>query len=673
MKYTYKIHGLDCVNCAKRIEDKLNENKNFKNVVINFSTSKITYETDITNSLKVINELIQEIEPDTKVLENEEKVREYNLFILIIALIFGIIGCYVKFSLSIVFILISYILLLYKPFLNAIKLLFKSKTINENMLITISCIGAFFIDKTFEGIMVSTLYLLGKILEEKAINKTRNSISNLLSIKQDYANLKENNKLKKVSVESIKINDILCVKKGERVPVDGIIIDSSSKFDTSTITGESESVVLSKNDKVLSGYINKGNVILIKATSLYQDSTVSKIIDLVENASSKKASLETRVNKLSKFYTPGVLIIAFLVLIFLPIISNVSYQESFYRALTFLVISCPCAILISIPLSYFTGIGVASLNGILIKGSNYLANFGLIDGIIFDKTGTLTNGSFMVKKIDIKDNNYSYLDIVKILRHGEYYSNHPISKAIMSLSNEEINIQDIKDYKEVLGMGITFKYKNKLIKIGNKECCNNCLIDSSIHLNIDSKHIASIYIDDGIKDETLEVINFLKNNGIKTYMFTGDKKENALVIANKLNIDKTYYEMLPTTKYKEYEKLEKKHELIAFVGDGINDAPVIKRSSIGISMGNLGSDIAISSSDIVITNDDLRKIPLGIKISKYTNLIIKENLIFAISVKLLILILSIFGLTSMWFAVFADTGTTVLTILNSLRIMIKFK
>lgn len=673
MKYTYKIIGLDCVNCAKKIEDTLNKNKDFKNVIINFSTSKITYETNISNSLKIVNEIISKIEPNAKILEDEEKIREYHISILIISTILGIIGCYTKHFLSNILIYISYILLLYKPFISAIKLLIKSKTINENMLVTISCVGALLIDKKFEGIMVAALYLLGKILEEKAINKTRNSVSNLINIKQEYANLKTNNKLKKVLVNEIKVDDILCVKKGERVPVDGVIVEGITKFSTSDLTGESELLEGVVGTKILSGFINTGDIILMQATSIYQDSTIAKILDLVENAGNKKATLETTVSKLSKFYTPSVLILSILVFIFLPIITNLTYIESMYRALTFLVIACPCAILISIPLSYFTGIGVASKKGILIKGSNYLDNLNYIDKIIFDKTGTLTTGKFQVEKIDIIDKKYTYDEIIKILRLGESYSNHPIAKSIISLSNEEIDNKEVLDYKEIEGQGISFKYKNNLIKIGNKNICSNCKLDSSIHLNINSNHVASIYIDDGIKKNTNEVISKLKKMGIKCYMFTGDKKENALLIAKKINIDKVYYEMLPTSKYEEYEKLEKKSHVLAFVGDGINDSPVIKRANIGISMGSMGSDAAILASDIVIMNDDLDKILLSIKISKYTNLIIKENLIFSISIKVLILILSIFGLSSMWFAVFADTGVTVLTILNSLRIMLKFK
>ena len=673
MKYTYKIVGLDCPNCAKKIEDNLNKHKDFKNVSVNFATLKITYETSINDSFKIVNQVIKEIEPSAKIIENDIKIKEYYISILIVALVLGIIGCYTNTFFSKVFIYISYILLLYKPFLKAIKMLIKSKTINENMLITISCVGAFLVGEVFEGVMVASLYMLGKILEEKAINKTRNSISDLLSIKQDYANLKKGDKFLKVDVEKIEVDDILCVKKGEKVPVDGIIIDGNTKLDTSNLTGESLPLEASCDSKVLSGFVNLGDVILIKATSKFSDSTVAKMLELVENTGDKKANLETTVSKLSKIYTPTVLILAILVSIFLPIFSNLTYQESIYRALTFLVIACPCAIAISIPLSYFTGIGVSSKNGILIKGSNYLDNLSKIDKIIFDKTGTLTTGSFEVLKIDVLDKNYTYSEIVNLLRTGESLSNHPIAKSIMKLSNDKVDNSKVLDYKEISGVGISFKYDNKKIEIGNKKICSLEKLDASLYLVIDSSVVALIHIDDGIKENANDVINKLHEFNIKTYMFTGDKKEIANHIASKLKIDKVYSEMLPTDKYQEYEKLEKKSKLLAFVGDGVNDSPVIKRASIGISMGTLGSDAAILASDVVIMNDDLEKIITGIKISKYTNLIIKENLIFAIGIKVSILLLSIFGLSTMWFAVFADTGVTVLTILNSLRIMFKFK
>ena len=673
-KYRYKILNLDCANCAREIEEYLNKDKYLNNVVVNFNTKKISFESDKEFSLKEINDLVKKIEPDANVTnENEVKqTKEYHYEILICAIILSVIGMYINLPSIIneILILIAYILLLYKPLLNSIKLLIKSKTINENLLIVISCVGAYLIGDKMEGLMVVALYILGKILEEKAINNTRREVRDLLDIKQDYANKLIDKEIKKINVEDIKVNDILVVKKGEKVPVDGVVIKGTTYLNTSIITGESELCKVEKNDLILSGSINEGDVINIKATTLFVDSTVSKILLLVEEATDKKAKTENIVSKMSKIYTPIILILAIIVFILLPLFTNLTYSESLYRALTFLVISCPCAIAISVPLSYFTGIGVASKNGILIKGSNYLDNLCYLNKIIFDKTGTLTNGTFKVNDVKIFDKSYKKEEIIDILRMGEANSNHPIASSIMKLSNKKIDTKKIKNYKETSGKGISFEIDNKKITIGNKLSCN-CDNITDIHLNINGKHIASINISDGIKENVIESINDLKNMNIKTYMFTGDKLEVAKEIGNKLNIDEVKANMLPDDKYNELEKVSK-NSMVAFVGDGINDAPVLKRASIGISMGSIGSNAAIEASDIIIMNDDIKKIPLSINISKFTNFIIKENLIFAIGVKIIILLLSVFGITTMWFAVFADTGVTLITILNTLRIL-KYK
>ena len=670
-KYKYNINKLDCANCAREVEESLNNNELFKNVVVNFSTSKLSYESEHEFTIKELNDLIQKIEPDASVSsENIEVKKEYHLSILVIAVLICLLGYFLNIPsiYKTILYVISYTLLLYRTFINAIKLLIKSKTINENFLITISCIGAFLIGDVMEGMMVIVLYMVGKILEEKAINNSRKSIKDLIDIKEPFANKKDNKSIKKVAVEDININDVLVIKKGEKVPVDGIITNGKTLLDTSMLTGEAELVEKNINDQVLSGCINMGDAIEIKATSIFLDSTVAKILDLLESATDKKTKTETIVSKFSKVYTPIILILAILLVIVLPIF-NVSLIDSIYRGLTFLVISCPCAIAISVPLSYFTGIGVASSNGILIKGSNYLDALSLTKNIIFDKTGTLTNGTFNVTKIDILDKSYSKEEVIAILAKGESYSNHPIAKSILKLTDDKIDNKDIKNYKEIDGKGITFELNGKKISIGNKNLCN-CEEDAILHLNIDSKHIASISINDGIKDSAKETIDELKKLNIKTYMFTGDKKEIALNIGNKLDIEETKYEMLPTDKFEQFEKISNSGITI-FVGDGINDAPVLKRADIGISMGGVGTDSAIEASDIVLMNDDLDKILKVINISKITKHIIKQNLFFAILVKVIILLLSVFGLANMWLAVFADTGVTLLTILNTLRIMKK--
>lgn len=673
-KYKYNINNLDCANCARKIEEILNKNKELKNAIVNFNTSKISYEAERKFSIKELNDIIKTVEPDACVTKEENKTKkEFHLSILIIALAIGLFGYFMRLNNTVKMILyiVAYTLLLYRTGINAVKLLFKNKTINENMLITISCIGALAIGEVVEGMLVIALYTIGKILEEKAVNNSRKSIKDLIDIKQPYANLKQTDEIKKVDVEEIKINDILVVKKGEKIPVDGIVITGETMLDTSALTGESELMQIKEGDQVLSGSMNMGEIIEIKATQIAENSTVSKILELLEDATDKKTKTETIVSKISKIYTPIVIILAFLIVICLPIIFNIPMLEAIHRGLTFLVISCPCAIAISVPLSYFTGIGVASKKGILIKGSNYLDALDNTKNIVFDKTGTLTNGAFTVTNIEIFDKDYTENQIIDILIKGESFSNHPIAKSIMNLKNEKVNNDDVKNYQEIEGKGISFELNDKKISIGNKLICN-CEEDAILHLNIDEKHIASIFINDGIKNGAKETIEELKKQKIKTFMFTGDKKETALNIGKKLNIDEIKYEMLPTDKFEEFEKVSSKNELTIFVGDGINDAPVLKRADIGISMGGVGTDSAIEASDIVLMSDDLKKIPVAIQISKYTKNIIRQNLVFSISMKIIILLLSVLGFANMWLAVFADTGLTLLTILNTLRIMKRF-
>lgn len=676
-KYKYNINNLDCANCAREVLESLNENKDFKNVIVNFNTKKLIYESDKEFTLPELNKLVKEVEPDAFITDEEVNIKkEYHFSILVVGVIIGLIGYFVKMPIYLKWILyvISYSMLLYRCIINSLKLLIKSKTINENLLITVSCLGALALKNVLEGIMVITLYSIGKILEEKAINNSRNSIKDLMDLTDKTVNIKVGKEIKNILVEDVKVGDILLVKKGEKIGVDGIIKSGASSIDSSMLTGESEPVFIKEGDKVLSGSINLGDVILVRATSTFEDSTVSKILEMLESATDKKTKTETIVSKGSKIYTPVVLVLSILVMIVLPLF-GVNLSSSIYRGLTFLVISCPCAIAISVPLSYFTGIGVCSKNGILVKGSNYLDSLSSAKNIIFDKTGTLTNGTFKVTSIDIKDeertNEYNKDDIMEILLMGESLSDHPIAKSIMSTSGKFVDNSRVENYKEISGKGITFVLDGKQVSIGNNKI-DECTETASIHMHINGKHVASIFINDGIKENTSSVIKSLQKNDIKTYMFTGDKKDVALEIGGMLGIDEIKYEMLPTDKFKAYESVEKSG-LTIFVGDGINDAPVLKRSSVGISMGSVGSDQAIEASDIVILNDDLEKIPLGISISKYTKHIIKENLIFAIGIKAIILVLSVLGLASMWLAVFADTGVTLLTILNTLRIIKKFK
>ena len=671
MKYKFNIKNLDCANCAREVEKSLNEDKKINKAVVNFNTSTITVETDVDDAFSYVKEIVAMIEPDA--ILSEEKIESDNnkdVYRLLIGAVIGILGIAIKISpINMILIVIAYIILIYKTLLTALKQL-KNRKINENFLVSISAIGAYLLGKHHEGLMVIFLYELGKMLEAKAVARSRNSVSELMNIKEESSNLKVNNKIKKVPTTEVSIGDIIVVKEGERVPLDGIVIKGNSLVDTSFLTGESIPVSVKQGSVLLSGSINKGDILEIKVTSLYKDSTVSKILELVENATERKTKAETIVSKYSSKYTLAVIIIALLVSFVLPLVSSLSLSKCIYKGLTILVISCPCAIAISVPLSYFSGIGRASKEGILVKGSNYLDSIKDISDIAFDKTGTITTGEFCISKINIYDKKYNEDKIMEIFTSGEALSNHPIAKSILKKHEGEVDFSCVKNFKEVSGSGISFTYRKDSVKIGSAKFCKSKDVNNNIYLSINDKVVASLVIEDDIKNCTIETISKLKELGINVYMFTGDSKDKAISIASKVGIDNVNYEMLPEDKYNSLEHIIKnKRGVVAFVGDGINDAPVVKLADLGISMGLNGSDSAIEASDIVIMNDDISKILNAIKISKKTSRIIKENLIFALGIKISVLILAILGLTSMFVAVFADVGVTILCILNTLRIL----
>lgn len=676
MKYKYNIKNLDCANCAKKIEETLNKDKNIKSASVNFAKQTVTVETNISDPFNYVKDIVEKIEPDA-ILSKEEikETKNKDIYRILLGAFLGVLGIIIKAPkyLSMILILLAYIILLYRTLTTAIKQL-KNKTINENFLVTISTIGAYLLGEIHEGLMVIFLYEIGKMLESKAVNKSRNSVAELMNIKEETSNLKDNNKIKVVPTTEIKVGDIIVVKEGERVPLDGIVVKGETMLDTSALTGESLPISVSIGDKVLSGSINKGGVLEIKVSSLYKDSTVNKILELVENATERKTKVETIVSKYSSKYTIGVIIIAILTALFLPLFTNMTYTDSIYKGLTILVISCPCAIAISIPLSYFSGIGAASKEGILIKGSNYLDSIKDIKEIVFDKTGTITTGEFYISKINIHDKKYTEDQIMEIFAGGESLSNHPIAKSVLKNYTKEINHEDIKDYKEVSGKGIEFTYKKDKVRIGNAKFCKNKEENSNIYLMINNSIVADLEIKDEIKKDVVNTMQELKKMNINIHMFTGDTKEKATEIAQQVGIDNINYSMLPSDKYTYLEEIIKKKtekSIVSFVGDGINDAPVLKLSDLGISMGSLGTDSAIEASDVVIMNDNLEKIVTAINISKKTNKIIKENLIFALGVKLLVLVLTLIGLSTMLEAVFADVGVTVLCILNTLRLLKK--
>jgi len=674
MKYKYNIKNLDCANCAKKIEETLNKDKNIKSASVNFAKQTVTVETNISDPFNYVKDIVEKIEPDA-ILSKEEikETKNKDIYRILLGAFLGILGIIIKAPkyLSMILILLAYIILLYRTLTTAIKQL-RNKTINENFLVTISTIGAYLLGETHEGLMVIFLYEIGKMLESKAVNKSRNSVAELMNIKEETSNLKDNNKIKVVPTTEIKVGDIIVVKEGERVPLDGIVVKGETMLDTSALTGESLPVSVSTGDNVLSGSINKGGILEIKVSSIYKDSTVNKILELVENATERKTKVETIVSKYSSKYTIGVIIIAILTALFLPLFTNMTYTDSIYKGLTILVISCPCAIAISIPLSYFSGIGAASKEGILIKGSNYLDSIKDIKEIVFDKTGTITTGEFYISKINIHDKKYTEDQIMEIFAGGESLSNHPIAKSVLKNYTKEINHEDIKDYKEVSGKGIEFTYKKDKVRIGNAKFCKVKEENSNIYLMINNSIVADLEIKDEIKKDVVNTMQELKKMNINIHMFTGDTKEKATEIAQQVGIDNINYSMLPSDKYTYLEEIIKKKtekSIVSFVGDGINDAPVLKLSDLGISMGSLGTDSAIEASDVVIMNDNLEKIVTAINISKKTNKIIKENLIFALGVKLLVLVLTLIGLSTMLEAVFADVGVTVLCILNTLRLL----
>ena len=685
-RYEFILKDLDCAACANEIQEKLAKNPGLHNVNINFAKLKLTYETD-TVSVEEVRKAVKEQEPEVEMI-SAEKMKEIEnkneskmgaqIARLLIGIIIAGIGLYAKLpdAVSTIFIILGYVILLYRTAKNAFKMLFASKKINENFLITISCVGAYLVGEHMEGLMVIILYEIGKILEEKSISKSRKSIKDLMDIKPEYANLKTENDIKQVSPEEVKIGDIILVKEGEKVPLDGIVTKGTADLNTASLTGESKLAQVSENKNVLSGSIVVDGMIEVKVTEEYKNSTVSRILDLVENATDKKAKTETFVNKASSIYTPIVIGLAAVVAIFLPLFTEIPYtgnNGSIYRALIFLVISCPCSIAISVPLSYFSGIGKSSKEGILIKGSDYIDAIKDIKEIVFDKTGTLTKGEFEITKIDTFEN-YSEQEVLKYAAMGEKYSNHPIAKSIMKANKEEI--AEVQDFKEIAGKGLSYQYNGETVLVGN-----SVLVDANdtneegatkIYVKINDKSAGIIYLGDTVKDGVIETIKELKALGIKTNMFTGDNKQIAEKTGKEIGIENIKSEMLPQDKYNAFEEIiNKKDEKVkvAFVGDGINDSPVLARADVGISMGGVGSESAIEASDVVIMTDNVSKILDAIKISKKTCGIIRQNLVFAITVKVLILFLSTIGLSGMWQAVFADVGVTILTIFNTLRIL----
>ena len=603
---------------------------------------------------------------------------------VVIALILFLISLIIPFEnawINIGIYIISYLIVGLDVLIEAIKNIFKGEVFDENFLMTIATIGAFAIGEYPEAVAVMLFYQVGEMFQSYAVDKSRKSIASLMDIRPDFANIKKNGSIEKVSPDKINIGDIIIVKPGEKVPLDGTIVDGNSMLDTSALTGESVPREVNIGDEVLSGSINQNGLIEIKVTKSFGESTVSKILDLVENASSKKSKSENFISKFAKYYTPIVVVIAVLLAIIPPIIfKETEFIQWLYRALTFLVVSCPCALVISIPLGFFGGIGGASKLGVLVKGSNYLEALSKTEVVVFDKTGTLTEGVFEVQKVNSVD--ITKEDLIKCAAYAESFSNHPIANSLKKAYGKDIDNKKISETHELSGLGVNAVVDGKEVFVGNEKLmqeknieyikCNE--IGTILYVAINNQFKGTIIISDKIKADAKETIEKLKKNNVKKIvMLTGDKKAVGESVAKELGLDEVYTELLPNDKVEKVEELMKsksKKGKLAFVGDGINDAPVLAISDIGIAMGGLGSDAAIEAADVVLMTDEPSKVVDAIKISKKTLKIVKQNIIFAIAVKILVLILSAIGLSNMWQAVFADVGVSVLAILNALRVLV---
>ena len=606
-----------------------------------------------------------------------------RLCFIIASVILFVFSMIVKFEnvwINNIIFLISYLLVGIKILKKAIKNILRGKVFDENFLMSLATVGAFAVGEFPEAAMVMILYQIGELFQDYAVNKSRKSIASLMDIRPDYANVYRDDKIEKVNPSEVAIGEIIVIKPGEKIPLDGTVVEGTSMLDTSALTGESVPRKIEVGDDALSGTINETGLIKVKVPKPFGESTVNKILDLVENASSKKSKSEKFITKFAKYYTPTVVIIA-LIIAFIPplIIQDATFKEWIYKALSFLVVSCPCALVISIPLGFFGGIGGASKLGILIKGSNALEALADVETIVFDKTGTLTKGVFEVQ--DVKNFEIEKEELVRLVAHAEKFSTHPVAESVKRFYNNEIDENIIGNIEEIGGYGIIANIENKEVLVGNDklmakkniayEKCGEA--GTILYVAIDNKFAGYILISDKIKDDSEKALKELKKMNIKkTVMLTGDRKEAANSVGEKLKLDEVFSELLPDGKVEKVEELMKVKSTkgkLAFVGDGINDAPVLVVSDVGIAMGGLGSDAAIEAADIVIMTDEPSKISKAIKISKKTMRIVKENIVFALAVKFIVLLLTVIGVSTMWEAVFADVGVSVIAILNSLRML----
>ena len=684
------LEGLNCANCARKIEEKVGKMEGVKESNLNFTTTtlnvKLERKVKEEHAINEIKKIVEALEPHVKVEKkvsgktNVQRAKfevKPTLIIGTILYLIAVIGDF-KGALALILFVASYLLIGGKVVLTAIKNIAKGQVFDENFLMTVATIGAFSISEYPEAVAVMLFYEIGETIQGYAVNKSRSSISSLMDIRADYANIIIDGKEKKVSPETVKVEDIILVKPGEKIPLDGIVVEGESFVDTSALTGESVPRKIAVNDEILSGGINTNGVLKVKVTKKFGESTVSRILEMVENAANKKANTEKFITKFAKVYTPIVVALAILIAVVPSIfIKDALFSTWLYRALVFLVVSCPCALVVSVPLGFFAGIGGASKKGVLVKGSNYLELLKDLETVVFDKTGTLTEGVFTVTEINT--NNIQKEKLIEVAAMAESFSNHPIAISIIKEYGKEIDKEVIEEYEEIAGHGIKAVINNEEILIGNAKLMNQFNISYNevdsigtvVYCAINGEFKGSIVISDKIKENAAEALINLKAAGVKkTVMLTGDNKKTAEKVGEKVNIDEVHSELLPLGKAKEVEKLLKasnKNGRLAFVGDGVNDAPVLARADIGIAMGGIGSDAAIEAADVVLMKDDINALVDAINVSKKTNKILWQNIIFALGVKVIVMVLGTFGIANMWTAVFADVGVTIIAIINSTR------
>ncbi|MBU1100559.1 MAG: cadmium-translocating P-type ATPase [Bacteroidetes bacterium] len=690
----YILKNIDCANCAANIEKGVAKLEEVKFVSVNFANSTLTVDADNTEKVK---SRIKELEPEVEVL-NLDSNRDFvskselaenkwaiikalsALTLLVIGLIFEeeIHNTPYQMAEYVIF-LTAYLIVGGKVLKSAVRNIVRGQVFNEHFLMSVATLGAIVLHEMPEALAVMLFYVVGELFQDIAVNRSRKSIKSLLEIKPDYANLKSNGEVKKVSPEEVLIGDEIVVKAGEKIPLDGKIMEGSSFLDTSALTGESVPRKANINDDVLAGMINQSGLLTIKVTRIFGESSISKILDLVENATSKKAATEKFITTFARYYTPVVVFGALFLAVLPPLLfSEQLFSDWIYRALVVLVISCPCALVISIPLGYFGGIGGASKKGILVKGSNFLDTLTQVKTVVFDKTGTLTKGEFKVAEI-VTSNGFTKEQLIDYAAHAEANSNHPIAKSILEAYKTGIDNSRINDVTEISGHGIKVNIDGKIILAGNDKLLHKekiehkiCDVEGTVvHIVVEGKYAGYIIIYDSLKDDSIAAIRSLKGKGINTIMLTGDNKSAAEIYAKKLGINKYYYELLPENKVEQIEKLlssDGKNK-VAFVGDGINDAPVLARADVGIAMGALGSDAAIETADIVLMTDSPSKVAEAIDIAKKTRKIVWQNILFALGVKSIFIILGIFGIATMWEAVFGDMGVAILAIVNATRVL----